>query len=99
MALSNWMSRLTFSLVFAALSMFLIGQLDQWISYSETRDAITDTLRYPGGIVAGLFYTQGIHTGGGTSGWATAALWANFVFYTSFWFLVLTITGNLRKRR
>ncbi|MGC2743575.1 MAG: hypothetical protein WA672_10335 [Candidatus Angelobacter sp.] len=58
------------------------------LPYSSTRDAITDALSFPGGLIAWLFYSGGVH-GGHAERWAALAIAGNLFFYALIWFFLL----------
>ena len=70
-----------------------------WLPYSRARDTISDTLTFPGGFIAHLFYPAGIHTSGGAPGWATIAIGTNFFFYILFWFVVILMIAKRKAGR
>jgi hypothetical protein len=87
---------LSLSLNLTTLSLFLIGRADHWLQYSKLRDTITDALRSPGGLIAGLIYPYGIHTGGGAGAkWAFLAFASNFIVYVLFWYACLRLADYL----
>ena len=69
------------------------------LPYSPTRDAITDALTLPGGLFAGAFYPQGIHTGAGSPNWALLAIIGNLIAYTLFWYIVLEVLNRRPRAR
>lgn len=69
------------------------------LPYSTTRDLITDVLSLPGGILASLFYPQGVHSNGGASGWAWWAFFGNLIFYMLVWFVLLSIYFSRKSRK
>jgi len=68
------------------------------LPYSSARDAITDGLSFPGGLIAWLFYPGGVH-GGHAGYWALLAIAGNAAFYAIVWFFVLFCLDALRRRR
>jgi hypothetical protein len=90
--------RLLLSPALGIVMSFSIG-LSKHLPYSETRDAITDGLTLPGGLIAGLVYPEGIHTGHGAPNWALLAGVSNFVVYALFWYACLEIIQRIRGRR
>ena len=73
------------------VSSVSIGLAGRYFPYSTTRDAITDTLSFPGGLMASLVYPEGVHTGGGAPNWGLLAAFFNFFIYTLFWYLSLQV--------
>jgi hypothetical protein len=90
--------QLLLSLVLGVATSFLIG-LTRHLPYTEKRDVVTDALTLPGGLIAGLLYPEGIHTGYGAPKWALLAWTSNVTVYALFWCLCLGITGCLRGGR
>jgi hypothetical protein len=58
------------------------------LPYSNARDAITDAISLPGGIIAAMLGFAGPH-GGGAENWATVAMLSNWVFYFGLWLVVI----------
>lgn len=59
--------------------------------YSERRDAIRDAFSIPGGLLAAMFYPQGIHTGMGSPSYPYVAVGANWLFWAAMWFLTIRL--------
>lgn len=87
-----------FAVGLGVATCFLIGLAATRLPYSRARDAITDALALPGGLIAGLFYPQGIHTGRGAPGWAWLAMLSNWVFYILLWYICLKAVGRIDDR-
>ena len=85
-----------FSLVLTLMTLFAIAGVDH-LPYSLARNAISDTLAWPGGLIAGFFYPQGVHTGRGSVGWAYVALAGNVAFYTLLWFFLIRMVTAVRQ--
>jgi len=89
---------LLFSTVLAVMTMVLFSLIDR-LPYSTTRDWISDAARWPGGLIVGLFYPQGTHTGNGSIGALYLGI-ASFVgFYWLAWFLLLDVVGRIARAR
>lgn len=67
------------------------------LPYSKARDAITDLISIPGGLIAAILGFGGPHDSGGDN-WATAAMLSNWIFYFGFW-LTLILAWKAWKRR
>jgi len=61
------------------------------LPYSKERDWVSDALSFPGGMVARVFYPEGVHTGHGSPSWGLLAASTNLIFYILVWLLVLWI--------
>lgn len=77
---------------------FLISAIDR-LPYSERPDAVRDLLTLPGGLIAGLVYPQGVHTGNGAAYWGLMAALSNLAFYTAFWFLCVQGVRRLWRNK
>lgn len=66
------------------------------LPYSRGRDLVTDALSLPGGILASIFYPEGVHTGSGAATWPIVAFGGNLLCYTLLWFLILWAVAKLR---
>ncbi len=78
----------------------LVGLAGSYLPYSHARDTITDALAFPGGLIAGLVYPYGVHTGGGAGYRWAVLVWASNVFvYAVFWYACVQLLGYLRKRK
>lgn len=69
----------------------LTGLVASHLPYSTTRDAVTDSLSFPGGFIASLVYPQGVHTGSGAQYWGLLAVISNLTVYVVFWYGCLRI--------
>jgi hypothetical protein len=65
-----------------------------FLPYSITRDAMSDALSFPGGAIAGLIYSEGIHTAAGSPAWSLLALVANLLFYAIVWYVIFSLRGR-----
>jgi hypothetical protein len=63
---------------------------------TSARGTITDYLSFPGGIIAWLFYPEGVHTGSGAPRWGLVVHLGNVLFYSCLWFVALL---SIRKWR
>jgi hypothetical protein len=90
-------TRILFSIVLAYLTGELISAID-YLPFSPARDSINDVLRFPGGLIAWPFYSQGIHTDGGAY-WGLVAYLGNMAFYATLWFVLLSVLRRNRDRR
>ena len=86
---------IVFSLVLCSLTLLAISGLD-YLPYSAARDRISDSLRFPGGLIAYPFYPQGLHTG--RKGWAFLAFAGNVAFYTIAWFFLIRVVVSIGRR-
>ena len=88
-------------LVFAiALTLFTLTirlVVDQ-LPYSKIRDAISDAIALPGGLIAGSVYPQGVHTDHGAPNWGLLAMLSNWVVYILFWYVCLRIIRHFRRK-
>ncbi len=87
-----------FSLAFGIATSSLIGVVGGRLPYSETRDVIIDVLTLPGGLIAGLAYPEGVHTGHGAPMFGFWAMAANLGVYILFWYALLRAIRYLRKK-
>ena len=83
------------SIVLGVLTLFGVGALNH-LPYSPIRDSFSDALTFPGGLVASLFYPEGIHTGHGSPAAAYVAFAANGLVYALLWFLSIQIIRRIR---
>lgn len=88
-------SYLLLSFVLGVLTLFGLGALNH-LPYSPIRDAFSDALTFPGGVIASLFYPEGIHTGRGSPGAAYVAFAGNAVVYALLWFFAIQIVRRIR---
>ena len=86
------------SLVLGVATLFVIALL-RMLPYSAARVAVTDALSLPGGIVAGLLYSEGVHTSSGSAAWAWVAIAGNVAFYIVAWFILLSIVSRCAQAR
>jgi flagellar biogenesis protein FliO len=86
---------LLISLVLGVGTAYAISAL-RHLPYSRGRDLVTDTLSLPGGILASIFYPEGVHTGGGAATWPIVALAGNLLCYTVFWLFLLWVVVKVR---
>jgi hypothetical protein len=80
------------------IGTLLLISLSNELPFSHARDAITDALSLPGGLIAAIFYPEGVHTGSGTAAWAWVAIAANAAFYTLVWFVLIKIFLGRRSK-
>ena len=95
------MKRVRLLLVSAALGVgtaYAIPALRR-LPYSSARDLVTDGLAMPGGLLASIFYPEGVHTGGGAATWAAVAIVGNLFFYILVWILLLLLWERIRQGR
>ena len=90
--------RLLISLLLGYVTCELIGAIN-YLPYSETRDAVSDVLRLPGGLLSAPFFPQGIHSSTGAAYWPIVAFLGNLLFYSAIWFAVLTLLRRIRERQ
>ena len=81
------------SVVLALGTTYAISLL-KFVPYSSSRDRIADVLSFPGGLIAGVAYSEGVHTGAGSPGWATVAFFGNLGVYAAAWFAALWLVKN-----
>jgi hypothetical protein len=74
----------------------LISLIDR-LPYSEARVFWRDTLSMPGGIVAFIVVSDGVH-GQSPMLWVWSAILGNLAFYSVLWWLVLKMTARIRLR-
>lgn len=86
-----------FSLAFGIIASSVIGMAN-YLPYSAARDAITDGLTLPGGLIADVVYPEGVHTGSGAPNWALMAGSLNLVIYILFAYILLRVTRYFRRR-
>jgi hypothetical protein len=77
----------------------LIGLATSYLPYSSARDAVTDALSLPGGLIAGLLYPEGLHSGQGAPNWALLAMLANLFVYSAFWYICLRLIARFRPAK
>jgi hypothetical protein len=75
----------------------LIGAANH-LPCSPLRDDITDVLSLPGGLIAGIVYPEGVHTGNGAPYWGLMAMLSNWAFYSLLWFVCLRVVGRSRRK-
>jgi hypothetical protein len=90
--------RVLIALLLGYITCELIAAID-YLPYSEARDAISDGLRLPGGLVSAPFFPQGIHSETGGEYWGIVAFLGNLLFYAAIWLAVLLLFRRLRGRR
>jgi hypothetical protein len=66
------------------------------LPFGEKTALVTDLLSSPGGIVAGVFYPEGISSGG--MGVAYIAVAVNWFFYSVFWYLMIRFSIALIRK-
>lgn len=75
----------------------LIVAASTGLPYSRARDALTDVLTLPGGLIARLMYPAGIHTGSGAPHWGLIAWAANVLIYILLWYIVIRFSHRFRS--
>lgn len=88
-----------FALLFGITMSSLIGVAGSRLPYSEARDAITDALTLPGGLIARVMYPAGVHTGSGAPNWGLVAGTANLAVYILFWYILLQVIGYFHRKK
>ena len=83
------MFRLFAAFLLGPATCLLIEYASSRSPYSEQRDYVRDAFSLPGGLIAAIFYPQGIHSGGGAIGFAYVAWAANWIFYGAIWYFLL----------
>lgn len=78
------------SLLLGSATLGIIGILATQLPYSPIRDHITDAAALPGGLLASIFYPEGVHTGRGAPSWAVVCMGFNVFVYTLAWFATLS---------
>jgi len=86
------------SFLLSGLTIFAISRIDR-LPYSPTWVRLSDALEFPGYVIAGLFYPQGIHAGHGSIGWAYVAVSSLVLFYSVLWFVMIRILNWLKGVR
>jgi len=81
--------RIIASLVLAFLSVGVISLVDK-LPYSHWRDVISDSLRLPAYLIAGVLAPGGVH-GRHPALWAYSGIIALYCTYGVFWFLILAL--------
>jgi len=76
----------------------LLGLARTLLPYSRSMGVVTDALALPGGLVASVFYPEGIHTGRGAPGWAWLVMLSNLVIYVLIWYICLKVVGRIHGR-
>jgi hypothetical protein len=66
-----------------------------YLPYSTARDSAYDALTLPGGLIASIFYPEGIHTGRGSSAAIFVAIAGNIVAYALFWLVVVQVARRI----
>ena len=97
MKISSPVIRCVASVVLSLVTLALISTLDH-LPYSETRTAVRDVLSMPGGILAWVVTSGGVH-GSYPMLWVFAAITGNVLFYSLLWWLVLRSGSSLARRR
>jgi hypothetical protein len=90
--------RVLVSLLLGYVTCELIAAI-KYLPHSETRDAISDALSYPGGLFSAPFFPQGIHSATGAEYWPIVALLGNLLFYAALWFGMLSFLRRRRERK
>lgn len=76
----------------------VIGLLDTYLPYSETKIRVIDAVTVPGALIAGLVYPQGVHTGSGAPWFGFWAMAANLAIYVVFWYVSLRVIVHFRRK-
>ena len=90
--LSRWILA---SAALTVLTLFLINEINKLPS-SESRDRLVDGLEWPGALITGLFYPQGIHTGSGSIGAIYLSFISLFGFYWITWLAIFIVFNRVR---
>ena len=90
--------RVVYALVLGAVTFGATGLAKTYVPDSHAKGVILDSLAMPGAILAGLYYTEGPHTGSGAPNWFLAVLILNFVIYSAVWFVLLGLVRHHRRR-
>jgi hypothetical protein len=80
-------------------TFILIGFADTHVAYSMAKVRLIDAVSLPGALVAGLVYTEGVHTGYGAPLFPVFAMAANLLFYAAFWYVVFWLVAKARQKR
>ena len=88
-----------FALGLGIATSAVIGLLDTYLPYSETKIRVMDAVAVLGALLAGLAYPQGVHTGRGAPWFGFWAMAANFAIYVTFWYVCLKLTAWAYRRR
>lgn len=87
-----------FSVGGALLTMTALSLARKYLSSWAIVANATDALSLPGGLIASVFYPEGIHTEGGAHGWAYLVVIGNFLSYAAMWYLGYRIIGKIVSR-
>lgn len=93
-----WKRPLVLSVGLGIATSVLVGAASNHLPYSPTRVAVTDALSFPGGLIAGLVYPEGVHTGHGAPNWGLLVMVSNVVVYVLFWYASLRLVRRFRSR-
>ena len=91
------LKRLVLAVGLGIATCSLIGAANH-LPYSPLRDVITDALSLPGGLIAGIVYPQGVHTGNGAPYWGLMTVLSNWAFYSLLWFVCLRVVWRSRRK-
>jgi len=87
------------SLVLSILTLFIIGLAKEFLPYSRLGDIVTDALSVPGALILGIMFPQGPHTGYGVLYWGYYVMVANLFFYLIVWYILLSLTKMLFRKK
>ena len=91
---------LLISLALGLATFLVVGAVDTYLPYSETKIWVIDALTVTGVLIAlivGLAYPQGVH-GAPLLGLGLLAMAANLAVYIAFWYLCLWLLRYFRQK-
>ncbi len=89
--------KVSLSIILGMITLEIVSALKH-LPYNETLVGITDALSLPGGLIARVFYPEGVHTGHGAPYWGLVAACSNVLFYVALWFLILSLLKFPRSK-
>lgn len=83
---------LLISLALGIATLVVLGVVEAYLPYSETKIWVIDALTVTGALIAGIAYPQGVHSeGAGADLWGLWVMIANLAVYTVFWYVCLRL--------
>jgi hypothetical protein len=88
-------ARIVISVAMAFASIGAISLIDK-LPYSHPRDVVSDSLKFPAYLIAGVLAPEGIH-GSNPILWIYSGIAALYCTYAVFWFTILTFVARRRR--
>jgi hypothetical protein len=89
---------LLWGVLLGAATSIMICLAELYLPNNIEKESVMDVLALPGAFIASIYYTEGVHTGGGAPYWGYAVMVCNFLVYVLFWLLVFAAAKHTLNR-